>query len=285
MKLILAFILLSLSSFAKDEKVMNGISFKKYAGFEKDWKLVTVRYRNDNREMRFVYANPIAWKAMSKKMKVYPEGSIFAKVAYLAQPDPAFESSLAPSEGRRFQFMVKNSRKYKEHNGWGYALFNSYGEVNPEPVDQQVNACAACHNIVPERDYVFSYPFNQVPSKSLNIFQYEHETVKKEDLPKTISVHLPGNLGPVVLKIKSPLTKNVFQGTLDELKPSLARLSVNKKAPVVFMSDDNSKFTLIYPEDVKIECDDEGVKGLFVVSINSMMNGSTNKVHFCQSFH
>ncbi len=263
---------------------MNGISFKKYAGFEKKWKLVTVRYRNDNREMRFVYANPIAWNAMTKKMKVYPNGSVFAKVAYLAQPDPAFESSLAPSEGRRFQFMVKDSKKYKQHNDWGYALFNSYGEVNPEPIEQQINACAACHNVVPDRDYVFSYTFNQVPSKHLNIFKYDYRSIAKADLPASVSAHMQTN-AKEALQIISPLTKDVFQGTLDELKPSLARLSVNKKMPVLFMSDDKAKFTLIYPEDLSVECDDEGVKGLFVVSINSMMNGSTNKVHFCQSFH
>lgn len=284
MKLIFICALLTLSAFGKDNSVMNGISFKKYVGFEKQWKLVTVRYRKDNREMRFVYANPVAWNAMNKGMKTYPNGAIFAKVAYLAQPDPAFESSLAPSESRRFQFMVKDSVKYKQHNGWGYALFNSYGEMNPEPQDQQVNACASCHNVIPERDYVFSWKFNQVPSKNLNLFKYTHQEVSRKDIPQNIAALLPEKMVQL-LKVISPMTKDVFQGTLDELKPSLARLSVNSKMPVLFMSDDQKKFTLIYPEDLTIECDDEGVKGLFVVSINSMMNDTTNKVHFCQSYH
>lgn len=284
MKLIFLSAFMTLSAFAADKSVMNGISFKKYAGFEQKWKLVTVRYRKDNRELRFVYANPIAMRAMDLKMKKYPEGAVFAKVAYLAQPDPAFESSLAPSESRRFQFMVKDSQKYKKHNGWGYALFNSYGEMNPEPQDQQVNACASCHNVIPERDYVFSWKFNQVPSKNLNLFKYTHEEVNKKDLPQNIATLLPEKMD-MVLKVISPMTKDVFQGTLDELKPSLARLSVNAKKPVLFLSDDQKKFTLIYPEDLTIECDDEGVKGLFVVSINSMLNNTNNKVHFCQSYH
>lgn len=282
MKMMLIFT--ALISFTASAASMNGIDFKRMAGFEKKWKLVTVRYRKDNQELRFVYANPVAWKAIQSKAKTYPEGAAFAKVAYLAQPDPAFESSLAPSESRRFQFMVKNQKLYKEHNGWGYALFNSYGEVNPEPVDQQVNACASCHNVVPERDYVFSTPFNQAPSKSINVFKYVHKEVKKGLLPQRIASLVPQNIA-TVLQVETPLTKNVFQGTLDELKPSLARLAVTAKKPVLFLSDDQKKFTLIYPEDVTIECDDEGVKGLFVVSINSMLDGSTNKVHFCQSYH
>ncbi|MGZ3806061.1 MAG: hypothetical protein ACXVB4_17735, partial [Pseudobdellovibrionaceae bacterium] len=36
---------------------MNGIVFKNYIGFEKKYKLVTVRYRTDSGEQRFVYAN------------------------------------------------------------------------------------------------------------------------------------------------------------------------------------------------------------------------------------
>lgn len=275
---------LSLGAFAKSES-MNGIHFKQYANFEKKWKLVTVRYRNDNRELRFVYANSIAWNAINKGIKKYPEGSVFAKVAYLTQPDPAFESSLGPSESRRFQYMVKDSKKYKEHNGWGYALFNSYGEVNPEPIEQQVNACASCHNVIPERDYVFSWKFNRAPGKeNLNILNFKYRELAGKEIPTQIVSLLPSKM-QTVLKVEGPLTKNVFQGTLDELKPSLARLAVNQKKPVLFISDDQKKFTLIYPEDLTIECDDEGVKGLFVVSINSMLNDTVNKVHFCQSFH
>lgn len=265
-------------------EVMNGISYKKYKDFEKKWKLITVRYRKDNNEIRMVYANPVAAKAFEKGIKPFPDGSILAKVAYLAQPDPAFESSLGPSHSRRYQFMVKDKKKYKAHRGWGYALFNSYGQVNPEPVENQINACASCHDVVPERDYVFSWHVNHVPAEQLNLFKLKYRPLDRESLGSEISSHLPEKFKDVLM-IEGTLTKEVFQGTLDELKPALARIAVTEKRPVLFRSDDKKKFTLIFPEDLKLECDDEGAKGLFLVSINSLLEGRTNKVHFCQSYY
>lgn len=275
--------LFPINSYAKIVERMNGIAFQDYKDFDKKWKIITVRYRKDNQEIRIVYANPIAAKAMEQKLKVYPEGSIFAKIAYLSEPDPAFESSLAPAQSRRYQFMVKDSKKYKEHNNWGYALFDSFGKVNPEPEKDQVNACASCHNIVPERDYVFSWQFNHAPIKPLQDFKFKFITFPRKKLPATIAKHLPKTYKEI-LNIQNELTKNVFQGTLDEIKPALAKISVTQKKPVLFMSQDMNRFTLVYPEDLSIECNDEGAKGLFLVSVNSLLNQEVNKIHFCQGY-
>ncbi len=103
---------------------MNGFLFSDFGQFEKNWKLVTVRYRQDTGELRFTYANPKAWKAMSSGKAEYPDGSIFAKTGYMTDDDPSFTSSKIPSGSRRYQFMVKNKKKYKDQDGWGYALFD-----------------------------------------------------------------------------------------------------------------------------------------------------------------
>ncbi len=278
--------LVSLNLNANSSGEMNGIKFQDIKGFENQWKLVTVRYRKDNQELRFIYANKKAQKALEKGSNSYPDGSTFAKVAYLAQPDPAFESSLSPSQVRRFQFMVKDSKKYKESNGWGYALFNDLGKINPEPEKDQIMACHSCHSIIPERDYVFSTHrnlLNTMPQNKTHPYPIEVEEVSVSSLPEKIKQHLP-KIFTYILKVNSSLTKNVFQGTLDEIKPTLAKITATKKLPVLFLSDDLKKYTLIYPEDLKIECDDEGAKGLFVVSINSLLEERTNKVHFCQAY-
>ncbi|MBV2167073.1 MAG: cytochrome P460 family protein, partial [Bdellovibrio sp.] len=112
---------------------MNQISFEKYKNFPTEWNLVTVRYRNDNKELRFIYANNIAFQhLLSESKKSYPEGSAFGKTAYITAQDPHFPSSMVPSTNRRFQFMVKDSKKYAATNGWGYALFNSEGVIYKE---------------------------------------------------------------------------------------------------------------------------------------------------------
>jgi hypothetical protein len=287
LKLVTSFVILMITSnaFASNTSLntMSGINFEDVKGFENKWHLVTVRYRNDNRELRFVYANKKAWQTMKKGKTNYPDGAMFAKIAYLAHPDPSFESSLGPAESRRYQFMLRDQKKFKEHRGWGYALFNSRGEVHPEPVVDQVNACVSCHDIVPERGYVFSWPMNHSPSKKMYQFELPHEEIESKLLPESITVLIPKNFSKVQT-IKSELNKYVFQGTLDELKPALAKLSVKKKTPVIFMSEDQKRFTLIYPENLKLECDIQGVKGLFLVSVNTSPNGKLNKVHFCQSF-
>lgn len=283
--ILLSLLATSLNLNANPIKKMNGITFQQFKGFEHKWKLVTVRYRRDNQELRYVYANKKAHIAILQNKLPYPDGAVFAKVAYLAQPDPAFESSLFPSQTRRFQFMVKNSKKYKETNGWGYALFNQQGEIHPEPEKDQVIACHSCHQIVPERDYVFSASLSEALKKTKRgkIFEWEIEEILYEKIPSLVRQQLPESFKSL-LQVKSPLTKNVFQGTLDEIKPSLAKIVVTQKKAVLFISDDMKRFTLIYPEDLKIECDDEGAKGLFLVSINSLLENKTNKVHFCQAY-
>ena len=79
---------------------MNGYSLKQYEGFEKNWRLVTVRYRKDTGEMRLTYANELAWKTLSEGRINYPKGAVFAKIGVKTESDPAFAASLSP-EGTR----------------------------------------------------------------------------------------------------------------------------------------------------------------------------------------
>lgn len=254
-----------------------------YKNFDRKWKLIGVRYRKDSGEMRFIYANKIAEKAIQKGMEVYPEGSVFAKIAYLTEPDPAFEASMGPSQTRRFQFMVKNNKLYKEHHGWGYALFNNEGKVNATPVKEQVQACADCHEVVPERDYVFTAPYKKKTSSQPIAKIFSQEIILKSSMPENIQKLLPAQFEKVT-RVKSSIIKNVFQGTLDEIKPIIAQISVTQKMPVVFLSEDGKHFSIVYPEDLTVECDDEGAKGLFVVGVHSMPDNQVYKNHFCQSF-
>lgn len=69
---------------------MNDISMDQYPEFEKNWKLVTVRYREDSGELRFVYANDLAYQSMQELNPKYPEGSVFAKIGLLSEDDPQF---------------------------------------------------------------------------------------------------------------------------------------------------------------------------------------------------
>ena len=71
----------------KKLRVMNGINPAPYDQFWSRWKLITTRYRKDNGEQRFVYANAIAYEAMKKGSLNFPRGSVFGKLAFFTLQD------------------------------------------------------------------------------------------------------------------------------------------------------------------------------------------------------
>jgi hypothetical protein len=258
---------------------MNGIKFSDYLDFEKKWKLVTVRYRKDTGEMRLTYANELAYEHLLKGSKDYPEGSVFAKIGIKTVEDKAFPSSAVPGSARRYQFMVREKKKFESTDGWGYALFDKSGKIYPEDQAVQSAACAACHRIVPERGYVFSEVME------LSLFQGEKARTKKEThyserikfrevtydkLPELIRKELPP-VTKLAKQIDHEISKFLFQGTLDEIKPLLAEESVKTKLPVFIIGPDNKTFAVVFIENFEIMCEQEGKKGYFMKAVSSSL--------------
>jgi hypothetical protein len=140
------------------ERTFDGIELHRYSEFWNDWHLVTTRFRRDNGEQRFVYANDIAWRAMRSKAHVYPDGAMFGKVAFGVGEDPSFPNSVEPRRFSRIQLMKKDTRAYPENDGWGYAIVVGDRPPPYDSAETTVKACHACHRLVPERDFVFSTP-------------------------------------------------------------------------------------------------------------------------------
>lgn len=139
-------------------RMLDGIQVGRYQGFWNDWKLVTVRFRKDNGEQRFIYANPVAWKAIRSGRSSYPDGAMFGKVAFAVGDDPSFPNSLEPRSFARIQLMRKDSRAYPGTDGWGYALIVNQAPPSQLSDRETATTCHACHGMVPERNYVFSRP-------------------------------------------------------------------------------------------------------------------------------
>lgn len=237
---------------------MNGIKFSEHKDFTTKWKLVTVRYREDSKELRLTYANDLAWKAMKDLKPNYPEGAKFGKVAFFTEDDPAFPSSKVPSGTRRFQLMVKNSRLYKGTNNWGYALFDEKGKLFPEDIKEKTQACAACHQLVPERDYVFSRPFhNSQTTLSLNPGGSRSGGItfrpkKPNTFKGPITEHLKAST-EWVESLEGPLQQHAFSGTLDEVIPLLLeRVKLMNKDSVLYVNEKN--FSLVQIKTSKSSC-------------------------------
>jgi len=245
----LIFELCSYSAELPAEDVMSGYRMKQFGNFEKNWHLVTVRFRKDTDEMRFVYANALAWQSLKNNQTDYSDGSGFAKVGIKTQSDLEFPTSAVPSGARRVQFMVRDSVKHQSTDGWGYALFDSQGKVFPGHQVDEPKACAACHAIVRDRGFVFSQPMTS------NISAKYIETSFKTDiafedrpfdlLPQRVKEKLPTGFS-FVRAITGPLEKKLFYGTLDEVQPLLALEAEKTGKPSILISSDGNQFSAVF---------------------------------------
>ena len=242
---------------------MNSYSLKDYKDFEKKWKLVSVRYRKDTSEMRFTYANPLAWKTMMSGKSEYPDGSVFAKIGIMSEDDELFPSSSTPSGGRRYQLMIRNKKKHREDDGWGYALFDQNGVTFNEDPKVKIAACVACHKVAASRGFVFSQPMQFAvgepnmwlhgENKSESGIFFKFEVLKVEKLPTELQKHIPPQEHEVNYLV-GPIQKNMFQGTIDEIRPVLVKQTKANKKPSILVSQSGTRYSLVYSVEQSEKC-------------------------------
>jgi hypothetical protein len=252
----LLFFLLMVSVFAAEnfsgKDSMNDIRYADYKDFPEKWALVTIRFRKDTGEMRLTYANELAMKTMSEGSINYPDGAVFAKTGIHTGVDPQFVSSVVPQGIRRYQLMVKNKAKYASTGGWGYGLFDPEGKTFPEDPKTTQDACYACHTMVENRGDVFSQPFSFTkntqfpkPLGAMAGTKIQYVWKNRLQLPQQVASFIPKSFKKVRYLTNKILRMNLFQGTLDELKPLLEQEAKTAKSPAVFISNDDKRFVIV----------------------------------------
>ena len=137
----------------------------------RDWKLISVAQEKGSlNDIRAILGNEKATKTFREEKLPFPEGTIIARLAWDYVPsdenNKAFEdfaksTGVSPPGPQSFiaghpkngvQFMVKNSKKYAATGGWGYAQFDD----GKPATDSVMRACFPCHELIKERDYVFT---------------------------------------------------------------------------------------------------------------------------------
>lgn len=264
-------------------ETMNGYKRSDFANFEKEWKFVTVRYRQDTKEMRFTYANPIAWQALLSHSQDYPDGAIFGKVSFVSKEDIDFPSSVVPSNSRRSQFMVRNKSKHQKTGGWGYALFDSMGKPYSGDHHQKSMACAACHQIVKDRGQVFSRIMGFTQGQLGGLSELKNERVsfqikRRPALPSSLQKLLPHSVKEINVVV-GPLTSQIFSGTLDEIRPLLIDKTLKSGRASALVSDNGKMFSLVFFKESK-SCIKE--KSLF--AIHSLENKKLYKLPVCANW-
>lgn len=262
---------------------MNGYSLDQFGDFLKEWRFVTVRYRKDTGEIRFTYANDAAWKALQAGGTDYPDGAVFAKVGVVAGEDAAFSSSVVPSGAKRFQFMVRDAKKHADTDGWGYALFNMEGKTFDEDPVIKTQACAACHRIVPERQYVFSQILHLGPrvpamdsTEGLPENKLSFLTEKIASVSAFVRANIPRQFAEMRV-LQGELRSNLFQGTLDEIRPALIKEVVRSGIPAGLVDTKGERFSIVTPDLKRGSCKlGDGSEGLALMGIftqSSKQNG------------
>jgi hypothetical protein len=147
-------------------KVPGGLAFSEFRGYE-GWQLVSISHGEP--VMAAILANPVmiqAYKAgIPGNGKPFPDGSKFAKIHWNPKKLETFPSALVPGTQHDVDFMVKDSKRFKDSGGWGWAAFE-YDTVShtftpattaaKPPQGHDAKCGFSCHTIVKNRDYVFT---------------------------------------------------------------------------------------------------------------------------------
>ena len=150
-------------------KVPGGLAFSEFRGYEK-WQVVSVS--QDGGKFAAILANPVmidAYRAgVPGNGKPFPDGARMAKVHWNPKMLETFPAASVPGTLHDIDFMVKDSKRFADSGGWGYAVFDfdnasdtfTPGTVASQPPQGNDAKCGfACHTIVKTRDYVFTeYP-------------------------------------------------------------------------------------------------------------------------------
>jgi len=121
-----------------------------------NWATIAVSHRTDNNTMRVILGNEAAVKAArSGNTQPWPDGAILGKVVWKDTQLEHWKTATAPGEFVHAEFMFKDSEKYKDSYGWGWARWVGLEQT---PFDKGMDVCIACHTPVKDRDWVFTGP-------------------------------------------------------------------------------------------------------------------------------
>jgi len=147
-------------------QVPGGLAFSEFRGYEA-WQLVSIS--EDGGLFAAIVANPAMIDAYRAGVpgdgKPFPDGAKMAKIHYSPKKLETFPAATVPGTLHDVDFMVKDSKRFADSGGWGYAVFDydaksdtfTPGTSADNPPQGNDAKCGfACHTIVKTRDYVFT---------------------------------------------------------------------------------------------------------------------------------
>jgi len=147
-------------------RVPGGLSFSEFRGYE-SWEAISMS-RNE-RLVDVILGNPVmidAYRAgFPGNGKPVPDGAKMAKIHWTPRQNEFLPETTVPGKLLNVDFMVKDSKRFVDSGGWGYAVFDydaasdtfKPGTLASKPPQGNDAKCGfACHLRAKTRDYVFT---------------------------------------------------------------------------------------------------------------------------------
>jgi hypothetical protein len=147
-------------------KVPGGLAFAEFRGYE-GWQAISISH--NERVMAMTLGNPAMIEAYRAGFpgngKPVPDGAKMAKIHWAPKPNEFFKEASVPGRLVNVDFMVKDSKRFADSGGWGYAVFDydaasdafKPGDLTGTPPQGNDAKCGfACHTAAKARDYVFT---------------------------------------------------------------------------------------------------------------------------------
>ncbi len=148
-------------------KVPNGLAFAEFRGYE-SWETISISQNGPL--VAVILGNPAMIDAYKTGVpgngKPFPDGARMAKIHWEPKKNTTAPGQpLVPGALHDVDFMVKDSKRFADGGGWGYAVFRhdaASGTFKPgttaenPPQGNDAKCGVACHTIAKNRDYVFT---------------------------------------------------------------------------------------------------------------------------------
>ena len=148
-------------------QVPGGLAFSEFRGYD-DWPVISIS--ENGGKLAVIMGNSImidAFKAgIPSNGQHVPDGAKMAKVHWIPKKQESYPGQpTVPGVEHDVDFMVKDSKRFADSGGWGYAQFDydtasdTYSpatEADMPPQAHDAKCGFACHTVVKSRDYVFT---------------------------------------------------------------------------------------------------------------------------------
>ncbi len=148
-------------------KVPGGLAFSEFRGYEA-WQTISVS--RHEKVLAVILGNSAMINAYQAGIpgngNPFPDGARMAKIHWTPKQNQFFPDATVPGELMNVDFMVKDSKRFADSGGWGYAVFDydtasdtfkPGTSAGTPPQGNDAKCGFACHTQAKTRDYVFTY--------------------------------------------------------------------------------------------------------------------------------